>query len=97
MTPPTLPTTVALDDAVDDLFWAFRYALGRQSAVVSIVAERLIAYAHLIPAHRRAQIAREITEAEQQEGPARDLFGGLGMAIDAAYWRRVRDAMEGQG
>lgn len=68
---------------------AFRYALGRRTYGVGIVADELLRVAAQLDQNTRTIIVREITEAD-----ARD---GLGDACDAARWREVRDRFKELG
>lgn len=67
------------------LFYAFRYALGRKTYAVGIVAEELEKHADTLSPSTRETIVQEIDEAE--------LSGSLGMPMDADVWRRVREKL----
>jgi hypothetical protein len=67
------------DLEADILFWAFRYALGRQTYAVSDVTQSIRhAWAKLSPKHR-ALIKKEIRQAQERDG-----LGNA--AIDAPDW-----------
>ena len=70
------------DLEADILFWAFRYALGRQTYSVSDVTQSIAhAWMKLSP-QKRAMFKREIREAEKE--------GRLGNAsIDAPSWLAI--------
>jgi hypothetical protein len=69
----------------DILFFAFRYALGRRTAAVSIVAGELINNANRLTPSTRLQVVKEIDEMSTQDG--------LGAACDRENWEQVRQAL----
>lgn len=76
----TVPSTV--------LVFAFRYALGRQTAGVAVVAAQLIAQAAALSGSERSQMIRDIDLAIQTDSAGDDM--------DVTCWQRVRalfDAM----
>ena len=75
-----------MSSAVDRLsVWAVRYALGRATYAVHDVVDTLIAERASLTPQSREVIIRDISEAEAR--------GGLGMAMDAVAWLRLRDTL----
>jgi len=65
------------------LFYAFRYALGRQTYVVSEVVEAIIDIWGKIPASEQLLYKKEITKAI--------LDNKAGMEMDIAQWQHILD------
>lgn len=80
-------TTIQTNE--DVLFFAFRYALGRRTAAVSIVADALIGNVHALKLETRSQIIEEIQEQDVR-------YGGLGDDCDKEQWGLVRKALRGE-
>lgn len=68
------------------VFWSFRYALGRRSAAVSIVAELTIKYKNYLNKNDRERIIKEITDALEKDGAGDD--------CDKADWKKVRTELQ---
>jgi len=66
-------------------FWSFRYALGRKSAAVSIVADFVIKYKDFLDENDRERIIKEITEAINSDRAGDD--------CDKEEWFRVREIL----
>lgn len=72
-----------IDPDIDELsVWAVRYALGRMTYAPHNVAELIERRRDSIRPATLAVIVRDIDEAEAR--------GGLGMAMDAEAWLRLR-------
>jgi hypothetical protein len=67
------------------LMYAFRYALGRMTYAVGDMADILIANRESLRIDWRAQVARDITEAIDNDA--------AGMSCDREQWGRVRAAL----
>lgn len=65
----------------DILFYAFRYALGRRTYAVGLVAAELIKHCQLLPKQTRVMICNEIEDAQKRDG--------LGDRCDIEQWERV--------
>lgn len=76
------------DRAGSVIFYAFRYALGRQTYAVHDVARALIATAESLPSSTRHLIVKEIEEAIDGDRAGSD--------NDAEIWRSVADRMRKQ-
>ena len=67
----------------DFLFFAFRYALGRRTYVVSMMVSELKKQWDNLDPHTKSKIQKEITEAIQ--------YGDAGMDIDVHEWKTILD------
>jgi hypothetical protein len=64
------------------LFWSYRYAMGRQTYVPSLVADLLIKYKHELTFENRNKIALEIDRRIKR--------GEAGDNCDIKNWLKVR-------
>lgn len=71
----------------DILFYAFRYALGRRTGVVSFMVGQIKNKWHDLHPNTQNQIQREILERKNDGG----VFGGLGDKCDIDSWQEVLD------
>lgn len=66
----------------DILFFAFRYALGRRTAVVSMICDELKSKWHRISTNTQEQIKHEIKTYPQ-------MYGSLGDQCDVEDWQEI--------
>lgn len=84
-----LPLPSPTDNDVGDLlFWSFRYALGRRTAAVTQVANRLIKYKRFLNDNDRTLILKEISESIESDRAGDD--------CDVVEWKRVRSELENE-
>lgn len=67
------------------LFCAFRYALGRQTYIVGIVADEIIRRSKDLSEYTRTIMAKEIRQAKE--------YGMAGADMDVKVWDKVADAL----
>jgi len=82
VTMPKKQKPLSTDDYIM-LFCAFRYALGRQTYVVGVVADRLIKAYPRLTQDQRDMFVRDINDAYKQHG--------LGAVCDEREWLNVRN------